>query len=1069
MDAVLGLNIDEVIGRYLELKKKGTSYQACCPFHNERTPSFSVSRAKGVFKCFSCGESGKAITFVQKYLNLTYPKAVEEIAKQFNIPFECDKKELTAEELAAKEKRQRALDAMDRAQTFFVDQFGRSEAARAYALRRWDDKCCEDSGIGYAPATSSAFIDYCREHNLDAPLLFEIGLLGKSDSGDYYPAFRNRITMPIRDAAGRIVAFTARNLGPEEPKYINSKESFIFTKGRNLYGIHGLARSEDRLMANVVEGGPDVLRLHSLGLTNTVAALGTTWTEKQFELVKRYSKALRFIPDSDKVKDGEVYGAGIKAVMKNGAEAIRQGFYVTVSELPQDDPEAKTDPDEYITSVEIYEQLTEESFIVWYANKQYALAKTSAAQREFVADVADLLRHVADQTEVNVIIGELTKIHGKTKQWKDALARAKGEARQRELSAPQSDNRQKRMSDAELLRMFNLSIADNCYYTYDDEGEPTRLSNFILEPLYHIMDESNGTRIFKIINRYGQQSDIEFRESELCSLAAFTQRVGSLGNYVWRAKADKLNNVKEFVYAKTDSAARLKKMGWDAATEQFVFGNGVYSGGEFHKVDDLGIVRTRQGQAYYIPACSKMYRHNAEIYQFERLMVHQNRSGLRLYDYIDSLCRAFGENARIAFCYLLATIFRDIIYKRTSHFPILNLFGEKGTGKTTLALCLQSWFMNLIDPPSLGTTTIPAMNDRASQAVNVLAIFDEYKNDLDPRKIFFLKGLWGGGGQTKKNAATDGMAAQTMITNGVALCGQDKPTQDMALFTRLVYLSFTRTSFTPDERDSFDAFYTQCKLGLSHLTLQMLDHREMFAKNFNDAYSLTKSELGARIADEEVHDRIFGNWVIMLAAFRVLETVIECPFSYAELFETAVRGLQHQNDYAKESSETAGFWSAIQGFQTSGKCIERVHYRIKWHTSFRPIGVPADMEFGQAKPVLYLNGPAIEALMTGRMTSVTNNRSNWSTTMSYLKSHPSFLGLKQDRFAILTPQGAPDFELETVGTTPVKRYKFSRPKALCFDYNMLKEAFGIDLETEVMSDAEETGNPDKPQDKTLPF
>lgn len=124
----------------------------------------------------------------------------------------------------------------------------------------------------------------------------------------------------------------------------------------------------------------------------------------------------------------------------------------------------------------------------------------------------------------------------------------------------------------------------------------------------------------------------------------------------------------------------------------------------------------------------------------------------------------FGENATVAFCYLLATLFRDVIFKRTRHFPILNLFGEKGTGNTILATSLQSFFLHGVDPPNLGVTSVPAMNDSVSQAVNTLAVFDEYKNDLDIRKIAYLKGFWGYGGQTKKNTSTDGMAAQTIVS-----------------------------------------------------------------------------------------------------------------------------------------------------------------------------------------------------------------------------------------------------------------------------------------------------------------
>lgn len=145
-------------------------------------------------------------------------------------------------------------------------------------------------------------------------------------------------------------------------------------------------------------------------------------------------------------------------------------------------------------------------------------------------------------------------------------------------------------------------------------------------------------------------------------------------------------------------------------------------------------------------------------------MVHENRSGVKLCDYVSLLMDVFGENATVAFCYLLATLFRDVIFKRTRHFPILNLFGEKGTGNTILATSLQSFFLHGVDPPNLGVTSVPAMNDSVSQAVNTLAVFDEYKNDLDIRKIAYLKGFWGCGGQTKKNTSTDGMAAQTIVS-----------------------------------------------------------------------------------------------------------------------------------------------------------------------------------------------------------------------------------------------------------------------------------------------------------------
>lgn len=671
----------------------------------------------------------------------------------------------------------------------------------------------------------------------------------------------------------------------------------------------------------------------------------------------------------------------------------------------------------------------------------------------YIGDNRKAPKYINSATSMIYSKGETVFGIDRAARLRDAVTQARGEARRRN-DKPAAMNEMQR--EAELLRQFGLFVRENCYYSIgEDDDEPSRISNFIMEPLFHIEDEINGTRIFRMRNMYNVCRVIELKESELCSLSNFQQKVGSRGNYVWLAKIDKLNRVKEYLYSKTDTAERIRKLGWNAAEGFFAFGNGIFFAGTFNAVDELGIVRCINGKAFYIPATSKIYLNNPEIFQFERLMVHENRNGIKLYDYVKRLMEVFGENASVAFCYLLATLFRDIIFRRTRHFPILNLFGEKGTGKTTLATSLQSFFLHGVDPPNLGVTSVPAMNDRVSQAVNTLAVLDEYKNDLDIRKIAYLKGLWGGGGQTKKNTNTDGMAVQTIVTTGVALCGQDKPTQDMALYTRVIFLAFSKTSFNQNEKRAYEDLVSVCNMGLTHLTLEILGHRELFEKNFLEIYSITKRELAAKLENETIHDRIFGNWVIPLATLRTLETVIDVPFSYAELFDTAIKGIRNQNELAQESSEIADFWSMLQGFQTSGKCIEKAHYRIRYMKSFRPLSVKEDIEFKEARPILYLNTAAVASLFNSRNAGSTSNRSNWSTIMSYLKSHASYLGLKQDRFTILLPSGLPDYTIDIVNGEQVKKVKVNRPKALCFDYLQLKETFGLDLETEVVAENQE--------------
>lgn len=1081
IDAVRNLDIEDVLkSAGLEFRRRGSTMFASCPFHSEKTPSFSITPGRNLWYCHSCHRGGDGIRFYMEREGMDFLQAVEAIAKANNLHIEYTREEQTDEQQEAAKLKESVLATVALVHKFFFDQLrvelsDEARAAREYAYSRWPEDFCSTCGIGLAPKDDKLLMEYCKSKAITEDLLLQSGIYRKDEkSGRIYTLFRNRLVIPIRDRFGRVIAFTARYLGDDKAdkvgKYVNSSNSSVFTKGESVFGIDRASRCRDALYYNIVEGAPDVLRLQSIGLENTVATLGTAWSGAQFDILKKHIQSLCFIPDSDPPKD-ESFGPGFKAVMTNGAEAVRRGFDVTVRELPFNEEKAeddaiilhKNDADEYILSPETYAAIPEKPFILWLAEKKFSVASSLAEQRVIVAEVADLLRHIKDDAIADEYIVSLAKINGTVKSWKAAISRAKGEARQRAAKSDPKNDAERRK---ELLRQCNLNIIDNCFYTYD-EGEAVRLSNFFLESLYHIKDETNGTRLFRMVNKFNESVDIEFRESELCSLTTFQQRVGSIGNYIWRAKIDKLNNVKEYLYRGTRSAERVRKMGWDAVNGFFAFGNGVFNGDRFLAVDDLGIVETAPSRSFYIPATSKMYENNPEIYQFERLFIHENRSGIKLYDFAIQLVKVFGDNAKIAFCYLLATLYRDVIFNRTRHFPILNLFGEKGTGKTTLATSLQSFFIHSVDPPNLGVTSVPAMNDRVSQAVNSLVVFDEYKNDLDVRKIAYLKGLWGGGGQTKKNQNTDGMAAQTIISTGIALCGQDKPTQDMALFTRVLFLAFSKTSFSKPERDAYEDLVAMCSLGNTHLTLEVLGHRQLFEKNFSNAYSLTKSELSKIVEGEKIHDRIFGNWIIPLAAFRTLESVLSLPFSYNDLLTVAVAGMRLQNETAQESSEMGDFWEALQGFHTQGRAIDKAHFRIKWHRTFRSTSMKEDMVFAEPTPVLYLNSAAVAGLFNGRgAANATANRSNWSTMLSYLRSHPSFLGLKQDRFTILLANGTPDYTFETVNGTQTKKMKVNRPKAMCFNYAMLKAEFGLNLETEVISETEELAEDAEPTDST---
>ena len=330
---VKDLSAVDVLGKYVKLQRQGANYVCCCPFHGEKSPSLNVSPSKNLWHCFGCDRGGDAIKFVMEFQNIEFQAAVEEIAKSNGVYVEYVATERSEEQIADAKHRESLLIAIEQVQEYFVSSLETDAKGKDYAFRRWGEDFCHKVGIGFAPYSSAAFLDWCKSKAVNMDALLELGIVKKSENdGSLYAFFRNRVTIPIRNRSRKIIGFTARDItGNEKAKYINSTTSKIFAKGEVLFGIDkaaNAARNEDFVIC--VEGAPDVLRLQSVGLENAVATLGTAWTDKHFDALAKITKSVCFIPDCDVPGDGQDFGAGETAVIRNGEAAMRHGFAVTV-------------------------------------------------------------------------------------------------------------------------------------------------------------------------------------------------------------------------------------------------------------------------------------------------------------------------------------------------------------------------------------------------------------------------------------------------------------------------------------------------------------------------------------------------------------------------------------------------------------------------------------------------------------------------------------------------------------------------------------------------------------------
>ena len=313
------IDIVDVIGNYLELKKSGVNFKTNCPFHGEKTPSFVVSPQKQIFHCFGCGIGGDAIKFVMEYEKLSYPEAIEKLASNYNIPLSYTK--------GADSSRddRRILELM---QHFYRDNLAKNSAALEYLEKRGIAKrTIEHFGIGYV-GNNSDVINYLKQNQIPLPKALEVGILAQGERGDYYARLIERVTFPIYNTAGAIVGFGGRTLGNHPAKYINSPQTKLFNKSRLLYGYY-LAKNSIYKERKIIltEGYLDVIMLHQAGFESAVATLGTALTSEHLPLLKKGEPKVIVAYDGD--------SAGIAAALKAAKMLSSSGFEGNVVLFPQ--------------------------------------------------------------------------------------------------------------------------------------------------------------------------------------------------------------------------------------------------------------------------------------------------------------------------------------------------------------------------------------------------------------------------------------------------------------------------------------------------------------------------------------------------------------------------------------------------------------------------------------------------------------------------------------------------------------------------------------------------------------
>ena len=404
-------NIVDIIGEYVTLKRKGVNYVACCPFHNEKTPSFVVSPSKGLYKCFGCGKGGNAVTFVMDQEATTYVEALKMVAKRYGI--EVKEEALTEEEVRRNDDRESMFALNGWAAEYFANYLQRETEGQSVGLayfrqkRGMTDATIKKFGLGFCPAKGDRMSKDALAAGYKKEFLLSTGLSLVSDrDGSLYDRFRDRVIFPVHNISGRIVAFGGRTLRTDKQvaKYQNSPESEIYSKKRELYGLYFAKKAiQQQDFAIMVEGYTDVISMHQAGVENVVASSGTSLTTEQIRLLNRFTKNITVIYDGD--------SAGIHASIRGIDMILAEGMNVRVVLLPE--PE---DPDSFArahTAAEVQEYIkaNEVDFITFKAQLLMKDAQNDPIKRAaLIGDMVQSITQIPDSIQRSVYVKECARL-----------------------------------------------------------------------------------------------------------------------------------------------------------------------------------------------------------------------------------------------------------------------------------------------------------------------------------------------------------------------------------------------------------------------------------------------------------------------------------------------------------------------------------------------------------------------------------------------------------------------------------------------------------------------------------
>ncbi len=554
--------------------------------------------------------------------------------------------------------------------------------------------------------------------------------------------------------------------------------------------------------------------------------------------------------------------------------------------------------------------------------------------------------------------------------------------------------------DSNSARKLGFFEHRNCLYFLTKEG-PFKASNFVIRPLFHIYSKTDNKRLVEIVNEYAYKKTVDIPSKSFVSLEQFQQAVFNEGNYIFFGTKFHFMKMLDDIANKFPVCNELKTLGWQREGF-YAFANGSYSGA-WQQVDEFGIT-TFEGKKYFSPAFSRVYtdvREDDDEYESDRYFVwHQ--SPVTFQEWTRLMLDVYDTNGRIAIAFAIACIFRDLIYDKYKIFPHLFLFGEKQSGKSQLAWSLSNLFFDNKPAFNLSSGTQVGFHRNLSRIKNAVCWWDEYSNDIDPKRIQTLKSAYDGMGHEKGKMTRDNRTEVTKVNSASVISGQYLPTaDDNALLTRSILLSFARKVYSQQELARYDELKKLEKTGLSSLVGDILHYR----KDIDKSFGMVFSELMERIKDElakegkQFEERLVRNFCCILAPVKIiLDSMLplELNFTFDQIYDQSKTMINELSVQVSSSESLANFWLMTEYLLDNQMITTGKDFEIKSVASLRVTnkkGIVESLNYPQPKIVLFIRFSKIHPLyMEGHRKQFGKNGVDLVSLMHYIKHHQSYIG-----------------------------------------------------------------------------